>query len=353
MPSTTPDPHPALPEPTLGSTLALGIMGGITGAASQLNDLAMADLPEAPTMAAVIVRCLLGAVAGAAFFLFLRGFLRRRVRRWLPAGSDGLARYHRRDTATYALFLLSMLGAFGVKFNVIPTAAMWLLFLAAQGLLIFRGVPSAKRDALFVSNGWLAFLFLISGFAALIYQISWQRLLFSLFGVNIESVTIIVSIFMFGLGVGSLVGGLVSRRVPERLPHFFFLLEIVIAAFGVASVPLIKWVGAATLHLPLVGISLVVYLLLCLPTMCMGATLPILVEYLSRRDAGIGRSVGLLYCVNTAGSALACFLTAGVLFVFLGLQWSVYVASFCNFLTGLLVFRYCRARAPLDFAAPA
>src|SRR5262249_6293057 len=53
-------------------------------------------------------------------------------------------------------------------------------------------------------------LFFLSGFAALIYQIVWQRVLFAAFGVNIESVTITVSLFMFGLGVGSLVGGVLS-----------------------------------------------------------------------------------------------------------------------------------------------
>jgi hypothetical protein len=328
-------------------------MGAVVGAASQLNYLAMADLPVLPSMVGIVVRCAVGVIAGVLFFLFLRRILRRLAFRWLPEGGEGRAHYLRWDTSTYAIFLLSLLGAVGVKFNVIPTAAMWLLFLLWQGSLIYRGLPAARRGAIFVSNGWLAFLFLISGFAALIYQIAWQRLLFSIFGVNIESVTIIVSIFMFGLGVGSLAGGLVSKRIPDRLPQLFFILELCIAAFGIASVPLIKWVGAATLHLSLVGVSLVVYLLLAVPTMCMGATLPILVEYLGQRNAGIGRSVGLLYCVNTAGSALACFLTAGVLFVFLGLQWSVYVAAFCNFITGLLVYRYCRARAALVFASPA
>ncbi len=340
------------PESSLVSTLVLGGIGAVVGAASQLNYLAMVDSPEVPTPVGVITRCALGAFAGVVFLCLLRSGLRRLASRWLPEG-EGRTRYWRLDTATYAVFLASLLGAVGVKFNLIPTAAMWLVFLLGQGALVFSGFPRERRRALFVSNGWLAFLFLISGFAALIYQISWQRLLFSIFGVNIESVTIIVSIFMFGLGVGSLAGGFVSKRIPDRLPQLFFILEICIAAFGVASVPLIKWVGAATLHLPLVGVSLVVYLLLAVPTMCMGATLPILVEYLARRNAGIGRSVGLLYCVNTAGSALACFLTAGVLFVFLGLQGAVYIAAFCNFITGLLVYRYCRTRATLGFVSPA
>ena len=58
----------------------------------------------------------------------------------------------------------------------------------------------------------LCVLFFFSGFPALIYQLTWQRALFRIFGVNIESVTIVVTAFMLGLGLGSLVGGWLSKR---------------------------------------------------------------------------------------------------------------------------------------------
>ena len=44
----------------------------------------------------------------------------------------------------------------------------------------------------------LCVLFFCSGFPALIYQLTWQRALFRIFGVNIESVTIVVTAFMLG-----------------------------------------------------------------------------------------------------------------------------------------------------------
>jgi len=43
-------------------------------------------------------------------------------------------------------------------------------------------------------------VFFMSGFAALIYQIAWQRMLFTAFGVDLESITIIIAVFMAGLG---------------------------------------------------------------------------------------------------------------------------------------------------------
>jgi spermidine synthase len=58
----------------------------------------------------------------------------------------------------------------------------------------------------------LCVLFFFSGFPALIYQLTWQRTLFLIFGVNIESVTIVVTAFMLGLGLGSHAGGWLSKR---------------------------------------------------------------------------------------------------------------------------------------------
>jgi hypothetical protein len=70
--------------------------------------------------------------------------------------------------------------------------------------------PTAPQTAISTGNDshWPYFLlFFLSGFPALLYQIVWQRALFTIYGVNVESVTVIVTIFMIGLGLGSLAAG--------------------------------------------------------------------------------------------------------------------------------------------------
>ncbi len=62
-------------------------------------------------------------------------------------------------------------------------------------------------------------LSVISGVAALIYQTCWQRALFEGFGVDIESVSIIVSAFM--LGLGATAGGELAERYPDRVVTMF------------------------------------------------------------------------------------------------------------------------------------
>jgi hypothetical protein len=70
----------------------------------------------------------------------------------------------------------------------------------------------------------------------------------------------------------------------------------------------------------------------------MGATLPLLVAYLVRRSGNVGRSIGVLYAVNTLGSALAAITTVMVLFRLLGQSSTVRLAAAINVSLGASVF---------------
>jgi len=69
----------------------------------------------------------------------------------------------------------------------------------------------------------------------------------------------------------------------------------------------------------------------------MGMTLPLLVVYLVRRSGNVGRSMSLLYFVNTAGSGLASLASVLVLLPRLGEHGSVQVAAIANFAVGMIV----------------
>jgi hypothetical protein len=59
-------------------------------------------------------------------------------------------------------------------------------------------------------------VFFLSGVAAILYQLVWQRALLTLLGTDSESVTLVVSAFLLGLGTGGFAGGGLSRtRVPD------------------------------------------------------------------------------------------------------------------------------------------
>jgi spermidine synthase len=183
---------------------------------------------------------------------------------------------------------------------------------------------------------WLHILFFISGFPALLYQIIWQRALFAIYGVNIESVTVVVSAFMLGLGLGSLAGGWLSRRDMPLLATFASI-ELSIAVFGLISLQLFHWVASFTAGASAMETGLITLGLILAPTILMGATLPVLVTHLVRYSGNVGRSVGSLYFVNTLGSAVACWLAAEVTMRRLGMSGSVKMAAGLNTFVALAV----------------
>jgi spermidine synthase len=182
---------------------------------------------------------------------------------------------------------------------------------------------------------WLMLVFLASGFAALLYQVVWQRSLFAIYGINIESVTVVVTAFMLGLGFGSLAGGAISKDPSRPALLLFSIVELGIGAFGLGSLSLFHWVGAFTLNLSPVATALVTFLLVLVPTMLMGGTLPLLVAYSVRKSGSVGKSVGQLYFVNTLGSAIASVASVMVIMGPLGEASTVHLAAAVNFTVGL------------------
>ncbi len=182
---------------------------------------------------------------------------------------------------------------------------------------------------------WLMLVFLASGFAALLYQVVWQRSLFAIYGINIESVTVVVTAFMLGLGFGSFAGGAVSKNPNRPALLLFALVELSIGAFGLVSLPLFHWVGTFTLNLPPIATALVTFLLVLFPTMLMGGTLPLLVAYFVRKNGNVGKSVGQLYFVNTLGSAIASIASVMVMMGPLGELNTVRAAAAVNAIVGL------------------
>ncbi len=183
---------------------------------------------------------------------------------------------------------------------------------------------------------WLYILFFCSGFPALIYQIIWQRALFSIYGINIESVTIVVSAFMLGLGIGSFLGGMLSKRPGVPLLASFGAIELSIGIFGLFSLPLFRAVGIYTAGTPQMITGLATFALVLVPTLLMGSTLPILVAHLVRASGNVGTSVGTLYFANTLGSAVACLLSAKFIMKLLGESGSVHLAASINAVIGIL-----------------
>lgn len=186
-------------------------------------------------------------------------------------------------------------------------------------------------------------VFFISGFSALIYQVCWQRILFTGFGVDLTSITVIVSVFMAGLGVGAYFGGRIADRFKHSLLMIFCLIELGVGGFGLFSAKIIYLIQDLFIHSSLLVLTLITFLILIFPTFLMGATLPVLTSFFNRYISNIGESIGTLYFFNTLGAAIGALATGFVLFNYITLSQTIYLAAGLNiFIASIIFLKYGR-----------
>lgn len=177
-------------------------------------------------------------------------------------------------------------------------------------------------------------VFFVSGFAALVYQVVWQRLLAMFSGADVYSATLIVAAFMGGLGLGHLAGGHLSDRISARASLLAFAgAELAIGTFGYWSAALYYdglYRRLGHIDLGAAGTALVLFVSLLWPTFFMGASLPLLSRTLTQQIARAGRIIGGLYAVNTVGAACGAFLATWWLLPRLGLEGTLHVGALLN-----------------------
>jgi spermidine synthase len=198
-------------------------------------------------------------------------------------------------------------------------------------------LPAARADR--TASVLMLLMFLLSGAAALIYQIVWAKELSLVFGVTIYAQSAVVTTFMAGLALGSLYFGRVVDRWRRPLV-LFALLEVGIGAFGLFFPYVAE--GLKPIYAALYGplgrnhyvMSLVrfvlSFLVLIVPTSLMGGTLPVLSRAYVTRARRLGKEVAGLYSANNLGAFAGCMLAGYVMLEFLGLRGTLAVAAGLN-----------------------
>ncbi len=229
--------------------------------------------------------------------------------------------------------------------------------------------PRSRAEA---GGGWSSFLgilgcFFLSGFAALVYQTAWMRQFSIVFGTSELAVAAVLAAYMAGLAGGAaLAAGFVERVRRPVLVYGLLELGIALGALAVpyllsfAKQAMVAWIGgqpaitdegASARTLFYLGWA---FLVIFVPTALMGATLPLLARGAVHTDAEVGRRVGILYAVNTAGAVLGAIVAAFSLLPALGLARTVWVGVGLNAVVFLLAVVLSRRRAgPTPSRSPA
>ncbi|MBD3337163.1 MAG: tetratricopeptide repeat protein, partial [Candidatus Eisenbacteria bacterium] len=175
----------------------------------------------------------------------------------------------------------------------------------------------------------------LSGFCALAYEVFWTRMLNLFLHNNVYSFTAILTTFLVGISVGSLI---YARFLSGKLNQLriFIALQFAIGILAY-STPLVF----STLHglfnnfnesLTLAKTSLI----MLAPTVLMGIAVPLAVQICQRGPQREGTSVGSVYAINTMGAILGGFAAGFLLLPSVGLYTGIIIVASLNLLAGFL-----------------
>src|SRR3954468_4737451 len=207
-------------------------------------------------------------------------------------------------------------------------------------------------------------LYAASGAAALVYEVTWTRLLTLQLGHTVAAASTVLAAFMGGLALGAWfvpLGSLAHAAPPVRsrgsLLRAYALLELSAAACALllpaalnTSVPALAWAyadGTAPARFALVRVAISLALV-GVPAAAMGATFPIAAEWYGRQAA----DAGVLYAMNTAGAAAGAIAAGFFLIPAIGLRATTWVGVALNVIAAVGAWRLA-ARPTSLTAAPA
>jgi len=189
-------------------------------------------------------------------------------------------------------------------------------------------------------------LLAVTAFASLLDEIAWTRVLVMVVGGSTYAFTLVLLVFLLGIGLGSAI---VARRSPARPPP---VADAALAQgiTGAGAALLLAFFGAlplyvisvfqhpgfgATERLGLLGLAVGAVVLI--PAVGMGLSFPLLADLAAPRDAARGADVGAAYALNTLGSIAGAVLTGFVLVVTLGTETTLRLGLVINGVAALVL----------------
>ncbi len=197
----------------------------------------------------------------------------------------------------------------------------------------------------------------VSGFAALVYEVAWTRLLAMIIGPTTYAFATMASAFVTGLAIGSAIGS----RLARRSTHLAMWLAAMLLASSVGSCAAASY---AALRLPLITAAQVadpsvvfarivivqalsVTLLLLPMTIALGATFPLALALAAPSGDAISRDSARVYAANTTGAIAGALAGGFVLIPWLGLRLTVEAAAVATSLTALMFLAVQRRTVPV------
>ena len=188
----------------------------------------------------------------------------------------------------------------------------------------------------------LFLLFFLSGFCSLVYQVIWTRMALASFGIITPVLSVVLSVFMLGLALGSWAGGRLvgpwTGKTGWSAAFFYAGVELMIGLGGAFAVPKLFKLGehcllsaGQTNSFEYLFLSALFLAISIFPwCVCMGATFPLMMAYVREQDRNNQESFSYLYLANVLGAMSGTLWTALISVEILGFHTTLWDAAACN-----------------------
>ncbi len=242
---------------------------------------------------------------------------------------------------------------FAAGLNILIAAVIFILFRSDVNTASKEELNQTKESIESSSLGsnvvFILLAFGFSGWCALTYQVAWNRILSLLLGSSIYAFSLILTTFILGLALGTVVFSRWVNTFKNPLVVFGFL-QVGIGVSALMMIPLFenipfinRWVYQNwSMEFTTIqwSVFLVMFCFLFVPTFFMGGQFPVVIQLVVRKLDTLGHSIGKVYASNTVGTIIGSFLAGFVLIPWIGVQDTILVAVGLNLLVGtaLLIF---------------
>ncbi|MBC8288153.1 MAG: fused MFS/spermidine synthase [Nitrospinae bacterium] len=250
-----------------------------------------------------------------------------------------------------------MMGTFGVLQTVLLAAGANLLIGISALSIYLEIAPGAdwkfrlpplrmpRIDLNADQKFWMGISF-VCGFTALAYEVLWTRLLVFSIASTVYSFSMMLTVFLLGIFLGSLLLIPLASRIHNIRTALLVLqastgLYVLGSLYGIESILSAPWNGYNLTH---PAEAFLRYFkdsagLMLVPTLLLGMCFPLLIKVVSGGHQNVGKATGQIYSANTLGAIFGSLSAGFLLLPNLGSQVSLTLVATLNLLTTVLLFR--------------
>lgn len=210
----------------------------------------------------------------------------------------------------------------------------------------YRGVFKIAWKTVKIS--WILWVYFGCGFAALAYEVIWNRILTLYIGSSVYSYSMMLTIYLIGVALGAAIMSFYINKCRRPILVFALIqwalafdLILIVNQFGNLSEVLAifqRVIGGESYGAYIFSLFSGIFQVFILPTLLFGASFPLAISLFVTTQGHIGQETGKIYTFNTIGNILGSFVAGFLLIPVIGAQLSLLAIASLNLFIGIYLF---------------